>query len=131
MKSFILTFFLGTFSFTAFSMPCDSGYSCTSNSGKYKIELQRCRYRNRISLASFKINDVEVKGADLNKGWDGDSVLGFEINIPTQLEDAVEILSAELPHKLNSGILRIKYAESEPGPLKTVHIENIYCKIDD
>jgi hypothetical protein len=131
MKGSIALFLLAGFSQSAFSMPCDTGYLCASKTGEYKIEFQRCRYRNRINLLSTKINDVEVKGASLNKGWDGDSVLAFEINLPQKVNGAVKILTAELTHKFQPGILRVKYADSEPGPLTTIHTEKISCKIEE
>ena len=129
MKYFTVMFFLIIFSQSAFSMPCDTGYICISKTGKYNIEFQRCRYRNHISLLTTKINGVEVAGASLNEGWDGDFMLAFEINLPTKIDGAVSLLTAELPYKFKPGILKIKYADSEPGPLVTTHTEKIYCKI--
>lgn len=125
-KLFALCIFM-SFAQSAFSMPCDSGYDCVSKTGKYKISLQRCRYRNHINLISTKISGVEIAGATLNEGWDGDSVLAFEINLPTRVDGAVKILTAELPANHKRGIMKIKYAESEPGPLSTIHSEKIYC----
>lgn len=131
MKYAVLFFLIAGFSQQTFSMPCDTGYSCVSKTGKYKIELQRCRYRNHISLLSTKINNILITNAVLNEGWDGDSVLAFEINLPTPIDGAVKILTAELPQKFKMGILKIKYADSEPGPLSVIHSEKISCKIEE
>lgn len=125
----LLTFCLLTgFSHAAFSMPCDTGYDCVSKTGKYKISLQRCRYRNNINLLSTTINGAVVSGASLNKGWDGEDVLAFEINLPTTVDGSVKILTAELMnHK--KGVMKIKYADSEPGPLSVLHSEKMSCVI--
>ncbi|MDD4974709.1 MAG: hypothetical protein PHY93_10190 [Bacteriovorax sp.] len=131
MKVLIAVFLLAGFGQAAYSMPCDTGYRCVSSTGKYKIELQRCRYRNHINLLTTKINNIEVKDASLNIGWDGDSVLAFEINLPTQNAGAVKILTAELPQKFKAGILKVKYADSEPGPLTVIDTEKIFCKIEE
>ena len=131
MKILIAFSLWATLSQTAFSMPCDTGYICTSKTGKYKIELQRCRYRNSLHLESTKINGNEIKNAVLNSGWDGDTLLAFEINLPTKIEGAVKILTAEFPHKDQMGNLNIEYTESEPAPLKIIHHEKILCKVDE
>lgn len=128
MKSLITMLLTLFVSQIAQAMPCDAGYLCISKTGKYKVELQRCRYRNNINLVSTKINNVEVAGAVLNKGWDGENVLAFEINLPVTVEGAVKILTAEMGnHKL--GWMKIKYAESEPGPLSVLHSERMSCKM--
>lgn len=130
MKSIIaLTLLVGLVQ-SAYSMPCDTGYSCESKSGKYKIELQRCRYRNDIRLVSMSINNTDIPSAVLNKGWDGETTLAFEINLPTMSSGAVKILTAELPGK-HKGVMKIKYAASEPGPLSTLYTEKVFCKIED
>ncbi|MGZ3790623.1 MAG: hypothetical protein ACXVLQ_19170 [Bacteriovorax sp.] len=116
---------------SAFSMPCDTGYECVSKTGKYKVSLQRCRYRNNINLISTSINNVEVKEATLNKGWDGDLALAFEINLPTKVDGSVKILSAELSSSHKSGFMKVKYAESEPGPLSVIHTEKISCIVTE
>ncbi len=115
---------------SAYSMPCDTGYRCVSKSGKFKVELQRCRYRNHINLLSMSINNTDISSATLNEGWDGESTLAFEINLPTMTPGAVKILTAELPGK-NKGVMKIKYAASEPGPLSTLFSEKMFCKIQD
>ncbi|MDD5265934.1 MAG: hypothetical protein PHO08_02240 [Methylococcales bacterium] len=128
MKYLMSILLLAGISQSAFSMPCDAGYSCISETGKYIIELQSCRYTNYIALETIKINGREVKGASLNKGWDGDSVLAFEINLPVKIEGAVKILTAEMPQKTKEGSLQVKYADYEPKPMTAIHTEKISCK---
>ena len=130
MKYLMSILLLAGISQSAFSMPCDAGYSCVSKTGKYAIELQYCRYTNNIALETIKIDGSEVKGASLNKGWDGDSVLAFEINLPVKIEGAVKILTAEMPKKTKNGILQVKYADYEPQPMAVIHTDKIYCKAD-
>jgi hypothetical protein len=130
MKYLMSILLLSGMSQSAFSMPCDAGYNCVSKTGKYTIELQYCRYTNNIALETIKINGSEVKGASLNKGWDGDSVLAFEINLPVKIEGAVQILTAEMPQKTKKGILQVKYADYEPQPMTVIHTEKISCKAD-
>lgn len=133
MKMLMGFFVLGNIflSQAAFSMPCDSGYSCVSKTGKYKVSLQRCRYRNHINLISTKIDDVEVADATLNQGWDGETTLAFEINLPVAEAGQVKILTAELVPHHKYGWMKIKYAESEPGPLTVLHTERMSCKIEE
>jgi hypothetical protein len=129
MKVLALTTLLMLISQTASAMPCDTGYFCVSKSGKYKISLQRCRYRNNIHLISIKKDNSEIAEATLNKGWDGENILGFEINLPLAEEGAVKILTAEVVKSHKHGVMKIKYAESEPGPLSVLQTEKISCKI--
>lgn len=131
MKFLALTTLLMMIAQSVSAMPCDTGYFCVSKSGKYKISLQRCRYRNNIHLNSMKINNSEIAGATLNKGWDGENVLGFEINLPLADDGAVKILTAEVGKAHKHGLMKIKYAESEPGPLSVLHTEKISCKIEE
>jgi hypothetical protein len=84
MKNLIILVLLYCFSHSAFSMPCDVGYICVSKTKKYYIELQYCRYTNNINLETIKIDGAEVEGANLNKGWDSDNLLAFEINLPVK-----------------------------------------------
>ena len=89
MKNIFISTILLISASTSFSMPCDTGYKCTSLSGKYKIELQRCRYVNRLgNLSSVKIDNKEIAGAELGAAFDGksigDSLLAFEISIPNK-----------------------------------------------
>ena len=131
MKLLFAVFLIAGITQNAFSMPCDTGYSCVSKTGKYKIELQRCRYRNHISLIKTKIDNIEIPASTLNHGWDGDSVLAFEINLPTTIDGSVKIITAELSQKFKTGVLKLKYAESEPGPLSLLYSEKISCKITE
>lgn len=131
MKALVSLFMLTFINGAAHAMPCDAGYFCVSKSKKYKVELQRCRYRNHINLITFKVNNVEIPGASLKAGWDADQVLAFEVDIPTADDGAVKILSAEIPKPSLRGLLKIKEAESEPGPLKTTFSERITCTKED
>jgi hypothetical protein len=133
MKSLSGIFLLGTIflSQAAFSMPCDTGYSCVSRTGKYKVSLQRCRYRNNINLISTKINDVEIAEATLIHGWDGETTLAFEINLPVAEDGQVKVLTAEMEPRHRNGWMKIKYAESQPGPLTVLHTERMSCKIEE
>jgi hypothetical protein len=133
MKMLFGFFVLGNIflSQAAYSMPCDSGYLCVSKTGKYKVELQRCRYRNSIHLISTKINNVEIPEATLNQGWDGETTLAFEINLPVAEPGQVKILTAEMAPHHRFGLMKIKYAESEPGPLTVLHTERMSCKIEE
>jgi len=131
MKKFSIILLLSLLSQSAYSMPCDTGYNCASKSGKYQVELQRCRYRNHLGLLSLKINNLEVSSAALNSSWDGDSSLAFEINLPSLPDGSVKIITAEMSPKLKKGIMKIKYAVVEPGPLSVIHSENIICKISE
>lgn len=117
---------------SSFSMPCDSGYACQSKSGKYHIEVQRCRYVNRLgNLSSVQVDGQEVTDATLGSAWDGksvgDSLLAFEINLPSD-PGSSHVLSVEIPTK-TKGIIKEKYAAEEPGPYTVVHHESIACKV--
>jgi hypothetical protein len=53
----------------ALAMPCDTGYLCISASGKYKVEIQRCRYDNRFSnIVTLRISGKDVANATLGPG---------------------------------------------------------------
>ena len=131
MKKIICLLVFSGFAQQAFSMPCDTGYDCVSKTGKYKVALQRCRYRNNINLIKTTINGSEVTEAILNQGWDGENILAFEINLPVKIDGAVKVLTAELPHNHKMGIMKIKYADSQPGPLTILHTEKINCVISE
>ena len=131
MKFFISVSLFFGISHGAFSMPCDSSYQCSSRTGRYQISLQSCRYRNQLRLLSTKINGTEITGSTLNQSWDGDAYLAFEIDLPTFDSKTVRILSIELSRYLKSGILREKFAESQPGHLNVVHREKITCQVGD
>jgi hypothetical protein len=116
------------------AMPCDTGYVCKSASGKIQIELNRCRYVNRLRLLSLKIDNKTVDGAELNASWDGksvgDNLLAFEINLPTA-EGSSKVISAEIGKGKMQGVLKVKFAVDEPGTYKVLRTESITCGIDD
>ncbi len=131
MKMLSLVFFISMITQSVYSMPCDTGYSCISKTGIYKIELQRCRYRNHLNYLSTKINNIEVSGASLNVGWDSDTFIAFEINLPSNPDGSVKILTSEISKQTKKGNIKIKFAESGPGPLTTLQTENIHCMITE
>ena len=54
----------------AFAMPCDTGYLCTSSSGKYQIEIRRCRYDNRLgNIQRLKVDGKDVTDAKLGAAF--------------------------------------------------------------
>jgi hypothetical protein len=128
MKNLIVLVFLSCFSRSTFSMPCDAGYICVSKTKKYYIELQYCRYTNSINLETIKIDGTEVVGASLNKGWDGDTLLAFEINLPLKNDSEIKVLTAEMDKKSKKGILRVKYADYQPKKMTVVQTDKISCK---
>lgn len=118
----------------AFSMPCDTGYSCVSKSGKYQLELQRCRYVNDLRVVSFNFNHKAVADAVIGPFWDGksvgDSLLSFQVNWPSK-GNSLHLISVEIPAHTMTGKLKEKFAESQPEPFRTLHSEAITCKISD
>lgn len=118
----------------ASAMPCDTGYSCVSKSGKYQIELQRCRYVNDLRLESFTFKHVAVTDATLGPSWDGKSVgdtqLSFQVNWPST-GDAVHLISVEVPAKSMKGTVKEKSVDSQPAPFKTLASESITCQISE
>jgi hypothetical protein len=115
----------------ALAMPCDTGYTCTSASGKYKIELRRCRYDNRLGpIGMLKIDGKDVTGAKLGAAFDGDDFGGFEIGLAGQGETQ-RILSAEWAQKTGKGTIRDKSRDDNPAPYKTGFSEAIGCKEGD
>lgn len=123
--------FVSLFSISAFSMPCDSGYSCHSKSGKYKIELGRCRYTNSLRLLSVNIDHTEVTDSELKASFDGrsvgGSVLAFEVKLPSE-EGTERLLAVEIKKKSGRGVLKEKYAEYLPGPARVLHTERAICR---
>jgi hypothetical protein len=111
-----------------FAMPCDTGFSCTSASGKYEIEIRRCRYDNRLGpIGELKIDGKDLTGTKLNAAFDGDDFGGFEIGLPAQGETQ-RILSAEWMQKTGKGTIRDKSRDGNPAPYKTAFSEAISCK---
>jgi hypothetical protein len=136
MTSFLRIFSILVLLFaqTTHAMPCDTGYMCKSKSGKYRIELTRCRYTNRLELLSVQMDHKDVKEATLGPAYDGRSVggnvLAFEIDLPTT-DDAVRILMVEISGKDSSGRITEQHAESEPARMSVVHEEPISCEIEE
>jgi hypothetical protein len=127
MKLPLLAAFL-LISTQAIAMPCDTGYSCTSASGKYEIEIRRCRYDNRLGpIGVLKIDGKDVTGTKLDAAFDGDDFGGFEIGLAAQGESQ-RILSAEWAQKTGKGTIRDKSRDDNPAPYKTTFTEAISCK---
>lgn len=114
------------FSSLALAMPCDTGYTCTSASGRYKIEIQRCRYDNRLGNFSLLLNKSEVTNATGGPAWDGDQFGAFEIDLATQ-GDTQRMLSVEFSKKTMKGVIYDKSRAYNPGPWKTTRHEAISC----
>jgi hypothetical protein len=127
MKFPALAVFL-LFSAQALAMPCDTGYSCTSSSGKYEIEIRRCRYDNRLGpIQALKIDGKAVTGATLGAAFDGGDFGGFEIGLAAQGETQ-RILSAEWAQKTGKGTIQDKSRNDNPAPYKMDFSEAIHCK---
>lgn len=118
----------------AYAMPCDTGYHCVSKSGRYDISLQRCRYVNDLHLLSVSVHKSIISAATLGPAWDGKSVgdglLAFQINLPTT-DDSVRVLSVEIPAKTSKGMIKEKYAATEPEPFKVQFSESMTCKVTE
>jgi hypothetical protein len=114
-----------------FAMPCDASYRCVSPSGKYKIDIQRCRYDNRLgAISSLQIGGKAVTDAQLGAAFDGDVFGGFEIDLAQQ-GDVQRILSVEWVKKTGKGLIRDKTRDTNPAPYKTTFSEGIACKIQE
>jgi len=112
----------------AFAMPCDTGYLCTSASGRYQIEIRRCRYDNHLGkIEKLKINGKDVTDAKLGAAFDGDDFGGFEVGLAGQSETQ-RILSAEWVQKTGKGTIRDKSRNYNPAPYTTNFSEAISCK---
>ncbi len=115
----------------AFAMPCDAGYRCISASGKYKIEIQRCRYDNRLGAISvLQIGGKDAADAQLGAAFDGDDFGGFEIDL-AERGDLQRVLSVEWTKKTGKGSIRDKSRNSNPAPYKTGFSEAISCKSEE
>jgi hypothetical protein len=115
----------------AFAMPCDDGYRCASASGKYKIEIRRCRYDNRLgNISILQIGGKDVANAQLRAAFDGDDFGGFEIDLAQQ-GDLQRILSVEWAKKTGKGLIRDKSRNDNPAPYKTDFSEAIACQGED
>ena len=154
MKTFTL-FTMILLSKAAFAMPCDTGYTCTSASGAYQIEIQTCRYTNSVGLTSLKLAGKDVQNATIGHAFDATydedkGPLYFEVNLPATEEEAangsVRILQVEIPalkpaskfstlfHRKKTsdtvtryGTIQEKFAEEEPAPFKVVKTESVTC----
>jgi hypothetical protein len=127
MKAAVLAaFFL--ISGQAFAMPCDTGYLCTSSSGKYQIEIRRCRYDNRLgAIQKLKIDGKDAGDAKLGAAFDGEDFGGFEIDLGGE-DDNKRILSVEWGQKTGQGTIRDKSRNYNPAPYITNVSEAIVCK---
>lgn len=115
----------------ASAMPCDTSYQCRSASGKYRIEIQRCRYDNRLgSIQMLKIDGADVTDAQLGAAFDGEDYGGFEIGL-AEKGDTQRILSVEWVQKTGKGIIRDKSRDDNPAPYRTGFSEAIACKAED
>ncbi len=115
----------------ASAMPCDASYVCKSASGKYRIEIQRCRYDNRLgAIQALQIGRADVTDAQLGAAFDGEEFGGFEIVLP-QKGGAERILSVEWARKTGKGLIRDKSRDEAPAPYKTGFSEAISCKAED
>lgn len=134
MKHLIVIILASTFSLPIFAMPCDTGYSCNSQSGKYQIELNRCRYKNSLRLYSVKIDNIEIEGAELGASWDGksvgDSFLAFEVVLPAE-DGSDRVISVEIQANSILGTLKEKYTETQPDIAKVLHSEIITCHVHE
>jgi hypothetical protein len=112
-------------------MPCDTGYTCTSSSGKYKVSIRRCRYDNRLGgIQRITIDGNDMADAKLGAAFDGDDFGGFEIGIAGQ-GDTQRVLSVEWKQKTGKGRIRDKSRTDNPAPYKTNFSEAISCKEED
>ena len=113
---------------SAFAMPCDTGYLCTSASGRYKIEVQHCRYENILGNLTLEIGGKKIPGAQVSVGFDGATFGGFEIGWP-QPAGQDRILSIEWLKKTIKGTIRDESRDPDmrPIPYTTTHEEAITC----
>jgi hypothetical protein len=112
----------------ASAMPCDGSFQCKSASGKYNIEISRCRYDNHLrSIEMLKINGADVTDAQLGAAFDGEDFGGFEIEL-AQKGETQRVLSVEWAQKTGKGIIRDKSRDDNPAPYKTSFSEAISCK---
>jgi hypothetical protein len=113
----------------AFAMPCDSEYICKSKSDKYVVEIQRCRYDNRLgTISEFKIGKTETTGSvKLGAAWDGDQYLAFEIHLPT-VGESERMFSIEVEKKSGKGLIHEKKRDDSASSWKPVSSETITCK---
>jgi hypothetical protein len=118
---------------SAQAMPCDTGYVCAAK--HFRVEIQTCRYVNRVSLLSVEIDGTPVVGATLGAAYDGKYAghgpLAFEVDLPLAANEALHTLSFEIPAHLRWGWVKERVSEEEPQPAKTLRTEIAHCKIDE
>jgi hypothetical protein len=119
---------------TAFAMPCDTGFTCISDSGKYVVELQSCRYVNAVSLVSVKVEGKALEGASLGPAYDGTidgGPLAVEIELPLSADEAANgsarVLTIEVAPGSEEGTIKEKFVEEQPGPYAVVASEKVTC----
>ena len=127
----LFAMFLLAVSMPAFAMPCDTGYACKSASGKYQIEIRRCRYDNRLGPVSLKLDGKPAAGVTLDRAsWDGDRFLAFQLDFPSK-GDHERMLSIEVRKRTMSGTLKDESRNYNPAPWKLRHSEAIHCAVQD
>ncbi len=84
MKKLLFTFLFFSFAQNAFASSCGGKYKCTSGSGIYEIEIQRCQGESQLGSATLKIAGVDVPGVKVGPSWDGELYLAFELRLPDQ-----------------------------------------------
>jgi hypothetical protein len=114
----------------AMAMSCDTGWSCKSVSGKYEIEVQRCRYSNSIGNLQFvKMIGKIIANSEITASYDsksiGGNILAIEVKIPDTKNDA-RYLAFESSGK--NGVVSERIQESNPGPQSVISSEPISCE---
>jgi hypothetical protein len=114
----------------ALAMPCDTGWACKSASGKYAIEVNRCRYTNSVGgLTSLKIDDKEISKAVLTASYDsqsiGGDILALEVSIPDSENDGHYISFEMIGDK---GTVTDRVQPYNPGEQKVISTEAISCE---
>jgi hypothetical protein len=113
----------------ASAMPCDTGYFCQSKSGKYQIEVERCRYVNDLHNLQVKISGKDVLGT-LMANYDslslGGSLLAFEVKLPEAKYDGRKLTVEVVGQK---GTITESIYKESPSPAKAIAQESISCKV--
>ena len=131
MRALLAMFLLTILTAPVFAMPCDTGYVCKSASGKYQIDIRRCRYDNRLGPATLKLNGSAAAGVKLDDAWwDGDRFLAFQLDFPSS-GDHERMLSIEVKKHTMSGTLKDEKRNDNPAPWKVSHRERIHCAVQD
>ncbi len=132
----------------ACAMPCDNGYVCLSQSGKYAVVVGNCSDQNNLSLKKVTINNKTITAATLGPAYDGttgengnaSATLAFQVNLPNHPADTADfrrILTIEVPAQnlkdplgARKGVIRELFSDYNPGAFKLVKKESAICKID-